>query len=180
MIKLILSAVWICIITLVSSYTAASWKAGSAAAPAAEEGLTGLNYQKTETLNVPMIAEGAIKGYVVAQFVYTADAATLKKLSVPPDSFMLDEAFRTIFSDPRIDFEHLESFDLSALTGSLRESANARFGIDLIQDVLVEKFTFVTREEILAQESALAGERPVVSAGEAGQGEGGHAEPPAH
>ena len=103
---------------------------------------------------MPIIVDGAVEGYVVAQFVYTADAAALNRLSVPPDAFMLDEAFRTIFSDDRIDFDHLERFDIASLTAKLTEAANTRFGIDLIQDVLVEQFTFVTKDEVRAQAGA--------------------------
>jgi hypothetical protein len=166
MIKLILSALWICIITLVSSYVAASWKTQTAMVSTGEEGLTGLNYTKTEPINVPIIVDGDINGYVVAQFVYTADATTLKQLSVPPDAFILDEAFRTIFSDERIDFAHLERFDLASLTKNLAVAVNTRFGADIIQDVLVEQFTFITKDEVRAQAGASA-PVPVVTADEA-------------
>ena len=163
MIKLILSAVWICIITLASSYVAASWKSRGTIAATGDEGLTGLNYTKTDPINVPILADGSVKGYVVAQFVYTADAAGLKQLSVPPDAFILDEAFRTIYDDDRIDFDHLDRFDLASLTTKLKEDANKRFGIDLLQDVLVQQFTFVTKDEVRAQAGAAAS-IPVVSA----------------
>ena len=156
MIKVIVSAFWICAITLVSSYTAASWKARGTIAPAGEDKLTGLNYTKTDPINVPIIVDGAVEGYVVAQFVYTADAATLNKLSVPPDPFILDEAFRAIFSDDRIDFSHLERFDIASLTKTIRADVNTRFGTELIQDMLVEQFTFVTKDEVRAQAGASA------------------------
>jgi hypothetical protein len=174
MIKLILSAVWICIITLVSSYTAASWKSRGTIAATGDEGLTGLNYTKTEPINVPIIVDGGVKGYVVAQFVYTADASSLKQLSVPPDAFILDAAFRTIYDDDRIDFDHLERFDLASLTTKLKEDANKRFGIELLQDVLVEQFTFVTKEEVRAQAGAAA-PIPVVSADSVLEGKQGEA-----
>lgn len=164
MIKLILSAVWICIITLASSYVAASWKARGTVAATGDEGLTGLNYTKTDPINVPIIVDGGVKGYVVAQFVYTADASDLKKLSVPPDAFILDEAFRTIYEDERIDLDNLKRFDLASLTTKLKDDANKRFGIDLLQDVLVEQFTFVTKEEVRAQAGATATEGPVLTA----------------
>jgi len=163
MIKLILSAVWICIITLASSYVAASWKSRGTIAATGDEGLTGLNYTKTDLINVPIIADGGVKGYVVAQFVYTADAAGLKQLSVPPDAFILDEAFRTIYDDDRIDLGHLDRFDLASLTTRLKEDTNKRFGIDLLQDVLVQQFTFVTKEEVRAQAGAAAA-GPVIAA----------------
>jgi hypothetical protein len=103
---------------------------------------------------VPILADGAVQGYVVAQFVYTSDAATLNALSVPPDAFVLDEAFRTIFSDEAIDFDHLERFDLAALTGQIRTHVNARYGTGLLQDMLVEQFTFVSTDEVRAQSGA--------------------------
>jgi hypothetical protein len=186
MIKVILSALWICIITLVSSYAAVLWKTQTAIAGTGDDGLTGLNYTKTVPINVPIIEQGAINGYVVAQFVYTADAAALKQLSVPPDAFILDEAFRTIFSDERIDFEHLERFDLASLTKNLATAVNARFGTDIVQDVLVEQFTFITKDEVRAQAGASTA-IPVVTADESIAGpedaasSGEHSEaPPAH
>jgi hypothetical protein len=183
-IKLVLSALWICIITLVSSYVAASWKSQASIVVGGEEGLTGLNYTKTLPINVPIIVDGAIKGYVVAQFVYTADATVQKSLSVPPDIFILDEAFRTIFSDERIDIDHLERFDLAALTETLGKSVNARFGIELVQDVLVEQFTFVTKDEVRAQ-AGVEEQVPVVAADKAvadreSENASGNAEPAGH
>ncbi len=163
MIRLIVSVVWICLITLVSSYTAASWKAHGTLAPSSQDALTGLNYTKTDPINVPMLVDGAVAGYVVAQFVYTSDAATQNQLSVPPDPFILDEAFRSIFSDDHIDVTHLEHFDIAALTEKIRTDVNARFGGDLIQDMLVQQFTFVTKDEVRAQAGATA-DIPVVSA----------------
>jgi hypothetical protein len=115
---------------------------------------------------VPIIVAGAVEGYVVAQFVYTADASLLNRLTVPPEPFMLDQAFRTIFSDERIDLAHLERFDLASLTGSLRTAVNARFGTEVVQDILVEQFTYITKDEVRAQAGATANV-PVLTADEA-------------
>lgn len=156
MIKLILSALWICAITLVSSYVAASWKTNGSVTPGGEAALTGLNYEKTGAINIPMIVEGTVEGYVVAQFVYTADAALLNRLTVPPNPFMLDQAFRSIFADERIDLNHLERFDLASLTDDIRTEVNARFGTEIIKDVLVEQFTYITKDEVRAQAGATA------------------------
>jgi hypothetical protein len=79
---------------------------------------------------------------------------------------MLDEAFRAIFSDDRIDVAHLERFDIASLTDKMRTDVNARFGADLIKDILVEQFTFITKDEVRAQAGATAGV-PVVTADEA-------------
>lgn len=59
--------------------------------------------KKTMPLNVPMIANGIVEGYIVAQFIYLADTQSLKELSVPPDDFINDEAFRALYSG-QVDF----------------------------------------------------------------------------
>jgi hypothetical protein len=148
MIRLIFGGLWVCIVTLAASYAAASWKMG-VHAPAPDEGVHGLQSEKTQPISVPMIKDGAVQGYVVAQFAYTIDAATLKQLSVPPDVFMVDEAFRRIYSDTSLDFQHLERYDIDKLKHDLIEQTNARLKSDLIKDVLVEEFNYVTKEDAL-------------------------------
>ena len=71
--------------------------------------------------------------------------------------------FRTVFADERIDIAHLERFDIASLTEKIRTDVNARFGADLIQDMLVEQFTFVSKDEVRAQAGATSG-IPVTSA----------------
>ena len=146
MIRLILGGLWVCIVTLAASYAAASWKIGSHA-PAPDEGVHGLESEKTQPISVPMIKDGAVQGYVVAQFAYTIDAATLKRLTVPPEVFMVDEAFRTIYSDTNLDFQHLERYDIDKLKHDLMQKTNTRLKGDLIKDVLVEEFNYITKED---------------------------------
>ena len=146
MIRLVLSGLWVCIVTLAASYAAASWKVGYHP-PAAEEKVQGLQYQTTRVISVPMIKDGSVQGYVVAQFVYTIDAATLKRLSVPPEVFLLDEAFRTIYSDTSLDFQHLEKYDINKLTRNLIQQVNTRLKGDLIKDVLVDEFNYISKQD---------------------------------
>jgi hypothetical protein len=146
LLKLLLSGLWLCLATAAASYAAVSWKTG---AKAAEEPayIDGLDYEKTRAINVPMIAEGKIQGYVVAQFVFTVDAKTKSKLTVPPEVFVLDEAFRTIYADEKLDFRQLEKYDLPALMTAIRERVNARLEADVIKDVLVEEFNYLAKDE---------------------------------
>lgn len=146
MIRLVLSGLWVCVVTLAASYTAASWKADRPVA-ATEAGVEGLQYQTTHVISVPMIKDGSVQGYVVAQFVYTIDGATLKRLSVPPEVFLLDEAFRTIYSDANLDFEHLEKYDINKLTQNLIQQTNVRLKGEIIRDVLVQEFNYISKED---------------------------------
>jgi hypothetical protein len=106
-----------------------------------------LERKKTAAINVPMIANGNIEGYIVAQFVYLADAKNLQELSIPPDDFVTDEAFRQLYSN-EIDFNHLEKYDLQSLTKVLIQKINQRLGRDIIKDILVVEFTYVPKHEV--------------------------------
>lgn len=108
-----------------------------------------LNVEKTRVINVPMIANGAVQGFIVAQFAYTVDPKIAKTVNVQPDVFILDEAFRKIYTDDHLDFLHLEKYDLGALTKYLVQATNKRLGAELVRDVLVQDFSFVAKDQAL-------------------------------
>lgn len=147
MIRLVASCLWICVATLTSAYVGATWKTGAGQASSAPRQLAHLEHKKTEPISVPMIADGDITGYVVAQFVYLIDPEALKKMSAPPDVFITDEAFRKLYID-RVDFNHLEKYDVQALTKDLVEKVNRRLGGDVVKDVLIEQFNYVPKRDI--------------------------------
>ena len=147
MIRLILAGLWVCILTVGASYGVAYWKeTGSLLAPK-DEYLDGLQYQKTRALSVPMVENGSVQGYIVARFVYTVEARTLHQLTVPPEPFVVDEAFRRIYADERLDFRKLARYDLSVLTAAIKQRVNERMHADVVQDVMIEDFNYVSQEQ---------------------------------
>lgn len=146
MTRILVTGFWICAITLLSCYAAVYWGMGGKSAK--EEYLEGLEYQKVRAINVPIIAEGAVQGYVVANLVFTADARTLRSLSVPPHAFLIDETFRLIYSDPALDFRNLAKYDVNALLANIRKSVNERMGADIVREILIESFNFVSKDEV--------------------------------
>lgn len=147
MARIVVTGFWICAITLMSCYAAVYWGAGVKLTKK-DEYLEGLEYQKVRVINVPVIAEGAVQGYVVANLVFTADARTLRTLPVPPNTFIIDETFRQIYSDEKLDFRKLSKFDVSALLKNIKASVNERLGADIVKDILIENFNFVSRGDI--------------------------------
>jgi hypothetical protein len=147
--KLILVGLWVCGVTLGSSYAATLWKASHGPkATAQEESSGGTEYKKTKMVNVPMLADGAVQGYVMAQFVFTVDAGLLKNVTVQPEVFLQDEAFRALYSDENLDFRHLERYDMNKLTKSLAQKVNERLEAKLIKDVLIQEFNYVSRDDM--------------------------------
>lgn len=144
--KTLVTGIWGVVVALGTTYFVASLD-GTTPGAAKGSAPVALQTEKTRVINVPMIANGAIRGYIVAQFAYTVDPKQAKTLSVSPDVFLLDEAFRKIYTDDRLDFLHLEKYDIGALTAHLAKATNKRLGIDLVHDVLVQDFTYISKEE---------------------------------
>ena len=148
MIRLLLTGLWVCILTVGGSYAVAYWKENGSLIAQQDDYIDGLQYQKTRALSVPMVENGSVQGYIVARFVYTVEGRTMHQLSVPPEPFVVDEAFRRIYADERLDFRKLARYDLSVLTTAIKQHVNERMQADVIQDVMIEDFNYVSRDEL--------------------------------
>jgi hypothetical protein len=98
--------------------------------------------RKTHEINVPRIKDGAIKGYAVMLLSYSVDLSALRAAAMAPDSILVDEAFRYVYSDDTIDFDHLDRFDLAKMSKALVRAVNARVKADVVVDVGVQEFTY--------------------------------------
>ncbi len=98
--------------------------------------------RKTHEINVPRIKDGVVKGYAVLILSYTVDMAALKTADRAPDAILVDEAFRYVYGDDTIDFDHLDRFDFTKMTRALTRAVNARVKGEVLVDVGVEEFTY--------------------------------------
>jgi len=103
--------------------------------------------RKTHEINVPRIKDGAVKGYAVLLLSYAIDLGALKTAEMAPDSILVDEAFRYVYNDDTIDFDHLDRFDFGKMSKALIHSVNERVKGDVLVDVGVEEFTYATANE---------------------------------
>jgi len=147
-VRLLLAGVWACIVTVGASLALSYWKESHTALGAKQAYAEGLVSEKTRIINVPMIAEGSVQGYIVAQFAFTADSTMLRQQPVPPETYVVDEAFRNIYADEKLDFKNLSRYDLALLTRTVREHVNKRLQADVLQDVLVQDFNYVSKDQI--------------------------------
>ena len=148
MIKLIVCGLWVCLVTLASTYAAVSWHTARAPEPETQKLFSGLETVRTRMISVPVVADGAIHGYVMAQFVFTADAKVMKNLSVKPDVFLLDEAFKTIYGGESIDFRQFKKQDLPGLSKRIADNVNKRLSVRLIDEVLVQELNYIAKDHV--------------------------------
>jgi hypothetical protein len=146
-IKIIVVGLWVCAITVASCYGAVLYFSGKSS-EADSGAFGGIDYIKTDMTSVPVIRNGAVKGYVVVQLVFAADSYKMKELKLEPAPFLLDEAFRVIYADERTNFNHLEKQELAELTGKIMENANKRLKSELIKEVLIQQLNYVAKDEI--------------------------------
>jgi hypothetical protein len=149
MIKVVLLGVWLCAVTLGATYGALNWKtkqsaetAHAASAPAI------LQQMQTKMLNIPVIKDGALQGYVLAQFVFTVETEKLKELSTQPDIVIVDEAFKLIYTGEAIDFRTMRKNDIIALSKLILNNVNKRLGEAIVHEVLVQEFNYLPRDQL--------------------------------
>jgi hypothetical protein len=172
MIKLILSGLWVCLVTLLSTYGVITWHGPVATAtppppaqqPALAAGpaskpkpksehdaaalLAGMESIKTKMISVPVVTDNAVQGYVMAQFVITVDSKEMKRFTIKPDIFLVDEAFRAIFSGGTIDFRSFKKQDLAGLTKQIAGNVNQRLGVRIVEDVLVHELSYIPKDQV--------------------------------
>ncbi|WP_230533141.1 hypothetical protein [Microvirga roseola] len=147
MIRNIIAGFWVCGLTLASCYGAVMWATRDGASKP-QPALVGLQYKKLPPLNIPVIAEGAVQGYVVANMVFTADAETLRQISIPAEAIVQDEAFRYIYADETLDFRRLSRYDVNAMIANVRANVNKRLGAEIVKEILLENFNYVDKADV--------------------------------
>lgn len=146
MMKTLFIGVWACIVMLGASFGFTSYLQSrvKASAPAA---LVVSETRKTKEINIPIVRDGGVKGYVVAEFSYVVDAGIASKLPTQPDPFVVDEAFRYIYDDDKIDFAHLDRIELEKMTRTLIVRINQRLKADVITEMGVVECNFLLNAE---------------------------------
>lgn len=147
MIRLLVLSVWLALVTTSTGYAFTLWGAAARDSAAAPQTRPKLQTVATRRIGVPILAGGAVQGYVVAKFSFSVDAARLKEAPVKPDDFVLDEAFRAIYEASSVDFANLRRHDLGELGKTVVARVNERLGGGLVQDLLVEELSYLPGHE---------------------------------
>lgn len=148
MIKMLIAGVWVCVVTLASAYAAVSWYMPRPAEADGQKSHANTDAVRSRMISVPVIADGALQGYVVAQFVFNVDGKVMKAMALKPDLFLVDEAFKTIYAEETIDFRQIKKQDLPRLSKKIAENVNKRLGSRLVEDVLIQEFNYLPRESM--------------------------------
>jgi hypothetical protein len=149
-IKLLALGVWVSVCALASALGVMTWQQGKLEkhTDAAVAEMTPL---KTRNISVPMLEAGQVQGYVVAKFEFSVDAAKMKSTTVSPESLVADEAFKLIYSRDVSDISSIRKQDLRTLTDNIEQGVNKRVGVALVQHVLIENWSYLSKEDVVKQ-----------------------------
>ncbi|MGJ0508741.1 MAG: flagellar basal body-associated protein FliL [Methylocystis sp.] len=141
--------IWACVVTLAGAYGGVYFRQqSSASANVAHE--EKLEARKIKPITVPIIADGMLRGYISAEFSLMTPKSDPHGHgpSLDPEGYVMDEAFRLIYSENKVDFSNMQKSDLAQLTSQITANVNKRLGSDLIRETLVKNFAFIPREEL--------------------------------
>ena len=147
MLKLILAGAWSCFIALGGVYATQEFRKRGSLRPSGLDNRA-VETRKTREINVPKIAQGAIKGYVVVSFAFVVDLSLLGKGLASPDAFIVEEAFRGIYDDDTIDFSNPKKYDFRPLNDRVRANVNARLKYDVVVDVILQELHFIPSADL--------------------------------
>lgn len=147
MMKSLLVGLWASIVSLAAAFGMLEWnKLSDPSVEAHAE--KKIEEYRTKAINVPIIGEGTIQGYMVAQFVFTVDANALKTIQVNPEVYVLDEAFKTIYAGEQVNFQNMKKQDLPVLAKKLGDNVNKRLGVEVVQDVLIDQLSYIPKKDM--------------------------------
>ena len=105
---------------------------------------------KLKSISVPVIAGGALQGYVLTQVSISANPDLLKALPQPPDLLLGDDVLKTLYAEEQIDFKHIEKTDLARLSQKIRDNINSRAGSAVAEDVFIQELHYMSKQDASA------------------------------
>jgi hypothetical protein len=148
MIKLLAIGLWACLVTVGATFGVIEWQKRQSSASSTAEPEKKIEEVKTKAINVPIIDNGVVQGYIIAQFVFSVDGNELKKLPINPETYLLDEAFKTIYAGEKVNFKQMKKQDLPSLAKMLGENVNKRLGLPIVQDVLIDQLAYIPQKDV--------------------------------
>ncbi|TCV76108.1 hypothetical protein EDE05_101215 [Neorhizobium sp. R1-B] len=148
MVKLLLTGLWVCIVTLGAVYFSVQMSA--APAPVDEEARKKelLELVRGESITIPVISEGAISGYFLSRVSFMMDKEKIKGVKLPMTELTTDELFTLLIGNKMVDLSKPGAFELEKFRSTIKDDLNKRLGDGLVAEVLVEQLDYLSKEDI--------------------------------
>jgi hypothetical protein len=151
MLKLVLTGIWICAVTLGAVYY--SVQMAMPPEPGTEEASrsAALEYIRGENLSIPVIADGEVSGYFVARITVRIDREKIGKVEIPLQQLMTDELITLLSSTSMTNLAHVRTFDPAAFKDHIKTGLNGKLGEGAVETVLIEQLDYLSKADIRAK-----------------------------
>lgn len=148
MIRMIILSIAACLSTVGGVYGAVMWKKSASESP--DKGAqAAVQMMKTRMVSVPIMVDSQVLGYVVTRLQFSAVAEQLKASTMQPEAFVADEAFKRIYDTTPSDMKAGRKQALRELTTDIAAGVNKRLGRDVIRDVFIESWTYLSKQDMV-------------------------------
>jgi len=153
MVKFIIMGLWVLLVTLGGLFIGYGMTNKSQVESVdIEIGAQGKRTQgSTETMNVPVMVEGGVKGYLLVQLTYIMDEKIQSDINLELAPFVHDAIFAEFFG-AYTDVLQVEKMRFEPSRQRIIDNVNQRFGALILTDLLVQQFNFITVEKIREQQ----------------------------
>ncbi|PZM11977.1 hypothetical protein [Rhizobium tubonense] len=152
MIKLVLTGVWVCVVTLAAVYFSVQLATAPTTDPNAAKTPT-QEFVKGEQINIPVISNDGVSGYFLTKVSFMMNKDKAKDLPLPLVELTTDQLFTLLVGNKMIDIAHPNSFKLDEFRSDIKKNMNERLGGDYIASVLVEQIDYLSKDEIRSNAS---------------------------
>lgn len=152
MFKVVAAGIWVCIVALGAVY----FSVQMGTAPPVDEAAAkkaALEVVKGESITVPLLKDGAVRGYFIGRISFMMDKEKLGDSKPPITEYMTDELFSLLVGNSMIDISDPKAFNLEEFKKMVKEDMNKRLGDELIAEVLVEQLDYLSKEDIRVGQS---------------------------
>lgn len=108
---------------------------------------------RLEQSSIPILRDGKVQGYVLAQLAFTASASDLKSSKPALTTHVTAAAFATVFEEEALNFASLRVAQLARLGDRTLARANEQIGRHVVRKVLVENLMFLDQESVRCRKS---------------------------
>ena len=151
MLKLVLTGIWICAVTLGAVYF--SVQMAMPPEPGSEDAnrASSLEYIRGENLSIPVIANGEVNGYFVARITVRIDRDRVGKVEIPLKQLLTDELITLLSNTSLTNIAHVRTFDPSAFKEHLKKGLNGKLGEGSVETVLIEQLDYLSKDDLRAK-----------------------------
>ncbi|PST26146.1 hypothetical protein C7U60_03670 [Mesorhizobium plurifarium] len=148
MLKLVLTGVWVCVVTLGSVYFSMQYASAPVVSDAEADRRASQEYVPGEMITIPSIKDGAVQGYFLAKLSFSASREGIAKLHAPLRQLVTDELYDMLVGSRFIDVADMAAFDLPGFKVAVKDGLNRKLGSEVISEVLVEQLEYLTKEDV--------------------------------